>query len=201
MAACIFCAGRNKKMLITLACAMSALVPLPTLLRPSRHHELQIRAIAGQQVRVRLRRPLGIVFEEVVPGEAQGVVVADLVENSNAWKDGRVCVGDKLLKCSAVIFGGQSSLVTVGTGSQFTNWERELVPCTKMDFDTIMSAIESNSGRLGYTDGAPVGLPFRVVGWFGRSPTGACMLQLAPWQSFSSSRGPIAPWSARCRRA
>eukprot|EP00908_Phaeocystis_cordata_P023893 Transcript_6347.p2 GENE.Transcript_6347~~Transcript_6347.p2 ORF type:complete len:194 (-),score=46.52 Transcript_6347:95-676(-) len=139
-------------MLITLACAMSALVPLPTLLRPSRHHELQIRAIAGQQVRVRLRRPLGIVFEEVVPGEAQGVVVADLVENSNAWKDGRVFVGDKLLKCSAVIFGGQSSLVTVGTGSQFTNWERELVPCTKMDFDTIMSAIESNSGRLGYTD-------------------------------------------------
>ena len=50
--------------MLTLACAMSALVPLPTLLRPSRHHELQIRAIAGQQVRVRLRRPLGIVFEE-----------------------------------------------------------------------------------------------------------------------------------------
>lgn len=103
-------------------------------------------------MRVRLRRPLGIMFEEVEPGEAEGVVVADLVEDSNAWLDGRVLVGDRLKQCSAVVMGGESTLLTVGGGSQFTNWERQLIPCAKMDFDTIMSAIESNTGRLGYTD-------------------------------------------------
>ena len=40
----------------------------------------------------------------------------------------------------------------MGGGKQYTNWERELGPCTKMDFDTIMAAIGSNSGAWGYTD-------------------------------------------------
>ena len=101
----------------------------------------QLRAIAGANVRVRLRKPLGIVFEETKLGEAEGVTVADLVEDGNAWKDGRVLVGDRLAKTSAVILGGESALVTVGGGKQYTNWERELVPCTKMDFDSIMAAI------------------------------------------------------------
>ena len=74
-------------------------------------------------------------------GEAEGVTVADLIEDGNAWKDGRVLVGDRLTKTSAVILGGESALVTVGGGKQYTNWERELVPCTKMDFDSIMAAI------------------------------------------------------------
>ena len=112
----------------------------------------QLRAIAGANVRVRLRKPLGIVFEETKLGEAEGVTVADLVEDGNAWKDGRVLVGDRLAKTSAVILGGESALVTVGGGKQYTNWERELVPCTKMDFDSIMAAIGSNSGAWGYTD-------------------------------------------------
>ena len=128
----------------------------PTLSRPSgvqpcRRHP-QLRAVAGANVRVRLRKPLGIVFEETKLGEAEGVTVADLVEDGNAWKDGRVLVGDRLAKTSAVILGGESPLLSVGGGKQYTNWERELVPCTKMDFDTIMAAIGSNSGAWGYTD-------------------------------------------------
>ena len=111
----------------------------PCNVQPCRHS--QLRAIAGSKVRVRLRRPLGIMFEETNPGKAEGVVVADLVEDGNAWKDGRVFVGDRLAKVSAVILGGESALVTVGGGKQYTNWERELVPCTKMDFDSIMAAI------------------------------------------------------------
>ena len=69
-------------------------------------------------MRVRLRRPLGIMFEETNPGKAEGVVVADLVEDGNAWKDGRVFVGDRLAKVSAVILGGESALVTVGEAWQ-----------------------------------------------------------------------------------
>ena len=111
----------------------------PCNVQPCRHS--QLRAIAGSKVRVRLRRPLGIMFEETNPGKAEGVVVSDLVEDGNAWKDGRVFVGDRLAKVSAVILGGESALVTVGGGKQYTNWERELVPCTKMDFDSIMAAI------------------------------------------------------------
>ena len=41
----------------------------------------QLRAIAGANVRVRLRKPLGIVFEETKLGEAEGVTVADLIED------------------------------------------------------------------------------------------------------------------------
>ena len=71
-------------------------------------------------MRVRLRKPLGIVFEETKLGEAEGVTVADLVEDGNAWKDGRVLVGDRLAKTSAVILGGESPLLSVGGGKQYT---------------------------------------------------------------------------------
>ena len=30
--------------------------------------------------------------------------------------------------------------------------EQDLIPCTNLDFETIMSAIQSNEGRYGYTD-------------------------------------------------
>jgi hypothetical protein len=42
--------------------------------------------------------------------------------------------------------------VSLGAGSQFSSWKRELIPCSKMDFDTIMSALGSNSGRFGCVD-------------------------------------------------
>lgn len=101
---------------------------------------------------VRIPKPLGIAFEEVTPGGADGVVVAELIENGNADTDGRILVGDKLLRCSAVSFTGQSALVTLGAGTQFTSFKRDLIPCTQLDFETIMAAIGSNEGRYGYND-------------------------------------------------
>ena len=99
-----------------------------------------------------MQRPLGIAFEECVAGSPNGVVVASLVRGGNAEADGRIWKGDILIRCSAVILGGDSALLTVGGGQQYTNWKRELIPTTALDFETIMSAMESNSGRFGYTD-------------------------------------------------
>lgn len=101
---------------------------------------------------VRLAKPLGIMFEEIALAKPEGVVVTGLVEDSNAEKDGRILVGDKLLRVSAVSFGGQKPLVAIGSGSQFTAFSRDLIPCMSLDFETIMGAIRSNEGRYGYTD-------------------------------------------------
>ena len=91
-------------------------------------------------------------FEEVSPGLPEGVVVGGLVEGGAAERDGRVLVGDRLIRVSAVQFGGQESLVKLGDGAQYTSFSRELIPVTTLDFDTIMAAIGSNEGRYGYTD-------------------------------------------------
>ncbi|KAL3911016.1 MAG: hypothetical protein SGPRY_008855, partial [Prymnesium sp.] len=106
----------------------------------------------GAVYRVRLPSPLGIRFEETTSGKPEGVTVAELLESGSALADGRVLVGDKLVACSAVTFGGDGALVTVGSSRQFTSWKRELIPCGKLDFDTIMAALGSNSGRFGYVD-------------------------------------------------
>ena len=58
----------------------------------------------------------------------------------------------RLVRVSAVSFGGQSAIVTLGAGQQYTSFQRDLIPATKLDFDTIMGAIGSNEGRYGYTD-------------------------------------------------
>jgi hypothetical protein len=123
-------------------------------LRPTEPQRAPLSRVRCQAeiYRLKLRTPLGIGFEERTPGEPDGVEVAFLVEGGNAEQDGRICVGDYLLRCSAVILGGEASLVTIGGGSQFTSWERELIPTSKMDFETIMTAIGTNSGRFGYTD-------------------------------------------------
>jgi hypothetical protein len=109
-------------------------------------------AIAGESYMVRLQKPLGIIFEEETPGKAEGVTVAGLVEGGRAELDGRILVGDKLIRVSAVQFGGQQSLIKLGDGAQFTSVERNLIPVTALPFDVIMSAIASNEGRYGYTD-------------------------------------------------
>jgi len=106
----------------------------------------------GFAYRVRLKKPLGIMFEEKEVGKPEGVVVAGLVEDGNAELDGRVLVGDRLVKVSAVQFGGQQALLSLGTGTQFTQVSRDLIPATGMVFDTVMAAIGSNDGRHGYTD-------------------------------------------------
>jgi len=100
----------------------------------------------------RLLKPLGIIFEEVNCGKPEGVVVAGIVEGGNADLDGRILVGDKLLKVSAVEFGGQESLVKLGGGAQFTAVRRNMIPVSALPFDVIMNAIASNQGRWGYTD-------------------------------------------------
>lgn len=130
--------------------AATALLALPASQLPPRC--ANVRCFGGTTYTVRLVKPLGIQFEENTPGEAEGVTVAGLVEGGNAELDGRVCVGDTLVKVSAVQFAGQSALVSLGGGQQFTSFTRELIPCTNMDFDTIMGAIGSNEGRYGYTD-------------------------------------------------
>lgn len=96
---------------------------------------------------VRLPKPLGIVFEEVEVGKPAGVRVARVVEGSNADLNGRVCVGDELVSTSAVVFTDKFN-----SGS-FSNWERQMVTCTKMEFDGIMAAIRSNDGRYGSSSG------------------------------------------------
>ena len=112
----------------------------------------QLLAVAAATYTVRLPKPLGIQFEENVPGQPRGVSVAGLVPGGNAERDGRVLVGDTLVRVSAVSFGGQSALLTLGTGQQYTSFQRDLIPATKLNFDTIMGAIGSNEGRYGYTD-------------------------------------------------
>lgn len=106
----------------------------------------------GAKYTVRLQKPLGITFEECTPGQDDGVAIANISETGSAYGDSRVCVGDKLLRVSAVVFGGQGALLTIGNNPAFTDWQRELIPCAKESFDTIMAAIGSNNGRWGYTD-------------------------------------------------
>ena len=101
---------------------------------------------ASARYRVRLRTPLGIAFEEVEPGKACGVVVADLVDGGNAEHDGRIWGGDRLLSTSAVVLGGDSALLTVGGGRQFTNWKRELIPATAMGFEEIETTANQSTG-------------------------------------------------------
>ena len=128
---------------------------LPALTVPSAHLRCSpsdIQCIGAAAYTVRLVKPLGIMFEENAPGKPEGVSVGGLVEGGNAERDGRILIGDALTRVSAVQFAGQSALVTIGSGQQFTSFSRELIPVSKMDFDTIMSAIGSNEGRYGYTD-------------------------------------------------
>ncbi|KAL1495201.1 hypothetical protein AB1Y20_017066 [Prymnesium parvum] len=125
--------------------------PRPTLRHPVRHpapHAFSSAAV----YRVRLPMPLGIRFEEASAGAPEGVVVAELLPSGSALADGRVLVGDKLVSCSAVAFGGEGALLSVGASRQFTAWERRLLPCAKLDFETVMAALASNSGRFGYVD-------------------------------------------------
>ena len=130
----------------------SAIGPVATLLALASRAPAPRCALAAGAYQVRLAKPLGIVFEEATPGKPEGVVVAGLVEQGNAELDGRVLVGDKLMRVSAVQFSGQTALVSIGGGNQYTSFKRDLIPTTGLDFDTIMAAIQSNEGRFGYTD-------------------------------------------------
>jgi len=81
---------------------------------------------------VSLRKPLGIVFEEIEAGE--GVFVRDLAEGGNAERGGVVRVGDVLVGVTAVKVIG-------------AKWERRLLPCKGWGFDMVVAAIGSNEAR------------------------------------------------------
>jgi hypothetical protein len=63
--------------------ALQNLMPLSAR-RYHARNQPGICSLAAQDISVTLQRPLGIVFEEVEPGEAEGVVVAKVrVHNSS----------------------------------------------------------------------------------------------------------------------
>ena len=88
---------------------------------------------------IQLERPLGIVFEEVVPGSAEGVRVLEVQEGGNAAATGKVESGDVLVGVTGIVVKG-------------ARHERQLVPAQGLDFDTIMSAILSNEAKWGCED-------------------------------------------------
>jgi hypothetical protein len=83
---------------------------------------------------VKIKKPLGIAFEEVAPDAPKGVVVDYLVEDGNAALNGVVQPGDILIAATACKEFGP-------------RFERKLVPTLDMEFDIIMGAIGSNQPR------------------------------------------------------
>jgi hypothetical protein len=86
---------------------------------------------------VALRRPLGIVFEEIDAG--RGLYVREVVEGGNAQRDGAARVGDVLV--------GMTAVKVVGA-----KHERRMIPARKFDFDTMAGAVSSNDPRWGCGD-------------------------------------------------
>jgi hypothetical protein len=86
---------------------------------------------------VSMRKPLGIVFEEIEAGE--GVYIQDLVEGGLADRQGKLQIGDILVGCTAIKVVG-------------AKWERRLIPARRFDFDTTVGAIGSNEGKWGCDD-------------------------------------------------
>jgi hypothetical protein len=86
---------------------------------------------------VSLRKPLGIVFEEIVAGK--GVFIQDLVEGGAAEQQGKIKIGDVLVGVTAVKVVG-------------AKWERRMLPARSFDFDTVVGAISSNEPKWGCDD-------------------------------------------------
>lgn len=82
-----------------------------------------------------LRKPLGIVFEEIESG--RGLYVKELVKDGYAALDGRVQPNDVLVGITAVKIVG-------------AKFERRLIPCRSFDFDTLVGALSSNEPKWGF---------------------------------------------------
>ena len=80
---------------------------------------------------VALPRPLGIAFEEREVG--RGVIVTECVEGGNAAESGLIEPDDVLIAVTAVKAPGAMS-----------RFERKLIPCKSLDYDTIVGAIGTN---------------------------------------------------------
>ena len=83
---------------------------------------------------VNLRRPLGIVFEEIELGK--GLYVKELVEDGYAALEGSVQVNDVLVGITAVKIVG-------------AKYERRMIPTRNFDFDTMVGAVSSNEPKWG----------------------------------------------------
>ncbi|EKX44587.1 hypothetical protein GUITHDRAFT_152906 [Guillardia theta CCMP2712] len=103
-------------------------------------------------VTVTLKTPLGIVFEEIEAGQPKGLFVKEILSGGNADRNGQILVGDKLVATSAVILDSTTKPIIGIGGAANTNWKRTMIPCGSMDFENVMAAIKSNSGRYGYDD-------------------------------------------------
>lgn len=86
---------------------------------------------------VSMKKPLGIVFEEIEAGK--GVYVQDLVQGGAAERQGIIQRGDVLV--------GITAIKVVGA-----KWERRLLPARPFDFDTVIGAISSNEPKWGCDD-------------------------------------------------
>jgi hypothetical protein len=84
-----------------------------------------------------MKKPLGIVFEEIEAGK--GVYVQDLVQGGAAERQGIIQLGDVLV--------GITAIKVVGA-----KWERRLLPARPFDFDTVIGAISSNEPKWGCDD-------------------------------------------------
>lgn len=80
---------------------------------------------------VAMPRPLGIAFEEREVG--RGVVVTECVEGGNAEKTGMIQPDDILVAVTAV-----------KAPASMSRFERKLIPCKDLDYDTIVAAIGTN---------------------------------------------------------
>lgn len=86
---------------------------------------------------VSLRRPCGILFEEIEVN--RGVYVQDLVEGGAAARQGVIQPGDVLIGLTAIQISG-------------AKWERRMIPAKKFGFDLVVSAIGSNEPKWGCDD-------------------------------------------------
>merc|ERR1711966_221412 len=99
--------------------------------------------------RLRIRKPLGVILEEVHDGK--GAFVVQVNEGSNAEKAG-VQVGELLVACSAATLkaGKEGAYANQGYGGRpFDNWEIVMFPCIDTPFKSIMQALASNNERWG----------------------------------------------------
>ena len=86
---------------------------------------------------VELPSPLGINFEEKEGrgGYPGGLTVIGLVPGGNAEKSGKVAVGDDLIAVTGIKMSG-------------AKFERQMLDCSRWDFDTVVDAIQSNNEQF-----------------------------------------------------
>ena len=101
---------------------------------------LEAGALPENVYEVALQMPLGINFEDNGYPKG-GVKVIGLVEDSNAFKSGKIQVDDDLVGVTAIIVRG-------------SKYERRMLPClsNEWDFERVVDAIKSNTRDFGCDD-------------------------------------------------